>query len=894
MNLEKAKRVATSCLAMTSCGFLLWVSQNQVNADTTGTSQQVVVEQSNVTTTTKNQVATVTEQHLQPSYNQSDNGNYANLDSANLDTNGRLTVSGWHTTNNSQNRPYHYLIAYDPTNHQEISRQNITSNEINRPDVARVHNVYGATNSGFSTSFDLTHQLANLNSIQIISRYTNDQAGNGNAVDYWFAPINIDRNNYGHLDSAKVVNNQVELTGWNTSNLHGDKPYHYIILLDRTTNREVGRALVERGPLRPDVAKVYPHIEYAGDSGFIVDFNLNNINFNHELQALSRFSSVADGNSNYVDFYFAPITTGNYANQGYLDQFSLFDGQHLTISGWHANDVANFETNHFLILFDNTANRQVVAQVVPTVQRTDVARAFPGIHQAGQSGFSTSFDLKNLRLTPGHSYSVVSRYSTSNAGNGGSGQYTDYWFSPIILNQQGAWLDSVKMTNDGLQVSGWMLSDHALNQPNAYIFVLNNGREVTRKKVTLSSRPDVAAKYGQAYNSQNSGFSTLLQLDPALINGNMQILLRFAADPAGNQNYTDVLSSNNYSSNAGYFDKITVTQNGVYVSGWHAVNQSNKEEYQYLIAIDNQTGQELGRWQVPDARRLRSDVERTYPYILNSDHSGFQLEFNIPAKLQHHVVRFIHRYTNDVNGNGSYTDLYTGPVSINAYAQQLTSRWSQIAAAYGSPMTIAVQMQDSGEIISYTNVPGKRFISASTIKASVLSEILHNAGGNLNSYQQGLAARMIRNSDNDATTTLINTYLGGNYGLNHIYHDLGMNSTYTGEHWGWTLTTPEDQLKLLNEIYYKSGNSYLNDASRNCIKSLMGSVSAGQNWGISAGSSSFYIKNGWNVTGNQWNVSSIGYIPGRYTIAVYTRQPSYNVGRQLIESLASATRQIVG
>ena len=85
----------------------------------------------------------------------------------------------------------------------------------------------------------------------------------------------------------------------------------------------------------------------------------------------------------------------------------------------------------------------------------------------------------------------------------------------------------------------------------------------------------------------------------------MQILLRFAADPAGNQNYTDVLSSNNYSSNAGYFDKITVTQNGVYVSGWHAANQSNKEEYQYLIAIDNQTGQELGRWQVPDARRLR-------------------------------------------------------------------------------------------------------------------------------------------------------------------------------------------------------------------------------------------------------------------------------------------------
>ena len=213
MNLEKAKRVATSCLAMTSCGFLLWISQNQVAADTTDTSQQVVVAQSNVTTTTKKQTATVTGQFSQPNYNQSDSGNYANLDSANLDNDGKLTVSGWHATNNSQNRPYHYLIAYDPTNHQEISRQNITSNEINRPDVARVHNVYGATNSGFSTSFDLTHQLANLKNVQIISRYTDDQSGNGDAVDYWFAPINIDRNNYGHLDSAKTVNNRLELAG---------------------------------------------------------------------------------------------------------------------------------------------------------------------------------------------------------------------------------------------------------------------------------------------------------------------------------------------------------------------------------------------------------------------------------------------------------------------------------------------------------------------------------------------------------------------------------------------------------------------------------------------------------------------------------------------------------
>ena len=422
MDFNKAKEVATSCLAMSTCGFILWTSQTHIQADTVNAQEQQV-QQSQQTTkaTTAEQFAAQTsatnEQQTDENYDQNDHGNYACLDSAKFNDQAQLTVSGWHATNAAQGRPYHYIIAYDSTNHREISRQNVTDQEVSRPDVQQVHNVYGASKSGFNVTFNLKQQLANLQNVQIISRYTNDQAGNGNTADYWFAPITIDRDNYGNLDGAKVVDQQLQLSGWNANNLNGNKPYHYIILLDRTINREVSRVLVKNQLQRLDVEKAYPQIENAAQSGFSVLLNAKNINFSHKLQALSRFSGSADGNSNYVDFYFAPITTGNYANQGHLDRFSLSDGQNLTISGWHANDVANFETNHFLILFDNTANRQVISQVVPTVQRTDVARAFPGIHQAGQSGFTTSFDLKNIRLTPGHSYSVVSRYSTSNAGN---------------------------------------------------------------------------------------------------------------------------------------------------------------------------------------------------------------------------------------------------------------------------------------------------------------------------------------------------------------------------------------------------------------------------------------------------------------------------------------------
>lgn len=93
-------------------------------------------------------------------------------------------MSGWHATNAAKDRPYHYIIAVNKATNQEIGRQNVTDQAVPRADVQRVHNVYGAGQSGFNTSFDLSKGLAELNQVQIVSRYTNDARGNGNAVDY--------------------------------------------------------------------------------------------------------------------------------------------------------------------------------------------------------------------------------------------------------------------------------------------------------------------------------------------------------------------------------------------------------------------------------------------------------------------------------------------------------------------------------------------------------------------------------------------------------------------------------------------------------------------------------------------------------------------------------------
>ena len=783
------------------------------------------------------------------------------------------------------------ITSYDRTNSRELSRVNVTSQPTERADVATVHNVYGAKESGFRTSFNLGPAAATTGEVQIISRYTDDQNGNGNAADYWFAPVTVNRGNYAHLDQVTVNNNELQLAGWHATNLAADKPYHYLIMIDRTNNnREVGRVLVDQPVKRPDVAAAYPDVEGAGKSGFSANISLQGLNLSHQLQVISRYSGAKNGNSDYVDFWFSPITKENEANQGCLDSYNLNSGKTMTVSGWHANDLAQIESHHFIILFDQTANRQVSQTAAQQVERLDVASAFPQITQARHAGFTAVFDLSSTRLTAGHVYRVISRYSTSNTGNGDQGQFVDYWYAPIKLDQRGgACLDTVQMTSDGLKVAGWMASDQSLDRPYAYLIVLNNGQEISRTRLNLQARGDVARKYGQVYNSQNSGFSTLLKLDPQSVTGQLGIILRFSGKPDGNRDYVDLLSQS-FASNDGYFDNINVSPNSIYIRGWHASNQSADKPYQWLIFV-NQDGHELYRQQVLDINNPRPDLAQNRSFIFGAGRAGFKLAFAIPQALQHHVVRVIHRLTNDPQGNGNYVDWWSGPVDINAYQQRLISQWQQVVNRFANPVSIAIQVAQTGEVITYTNVPGQNFVTASTVKVGILAKLLHNQGGNLSAAQQGVASRMIRFSDNDCATELYNE-IGAENGLNQLFQELGMNSSHCNGHWAFTTTTATDQLCLLHEIFLNPRSSYLNQQSQQYIQNLMGQVTPSQAWGISAGSSHFYIKDGWN-TSNGWNVSSIGAIPGKYTIAVYTVAPSFDRCRSYVEQLALATRQVI-
>lgn len=640
-------------------------SANQTAVTQTANAAVVSTSQNNNSTTTTTNTSSNSQQ---ANYNVNDHGNYARLDSVKLGDDGEIQISGWNATNASQGKQYRYIIAYDNTTKSEIGRAQVT-NSINRSDVQRVHNVYGAGQSGFNVTLKLSAQsLANADSISFISRYTSDPAGNTNTSDFWFAPITFDKENHAWLDSVSVSGNQLQVSGWNATNQAADKSYHTIIVYDRTTNKVVASQNVVNTS-RPDIAEKYPDVDNAAKSGFTATFELNQLNLNHQLQIISRYGTKADGSGNNVDYYFTPITSGNNTNQAALDGIDISNGKQLIVSGWHADDISKLENNRYLILYDNTANKQVASVKVSSQTRSDVAKVYPTVATAAQSGFKTAFDLNSLNLQAGHSYSLISRYSTGTNSNGGDGQYTDYWFKPFKLSQRAYNLDSISMTNDGLHIAGWMASDYSKGRPNAYAIVLNNGKEVARQKLNLTNRPDVAKINSSIYNSVNSGFNTTIKLNPSSVTGNMQIVLRFSADEGGNSNYDDQYTKT-YASNAGAFDAIQVSDTGIYVSGWHASDQSASKPYQFLIFTDANTGQELYRQQVLDVNRTRNDVASVYPTILNSNKSGFQLGFTIPSQLDHHTVKVIDRLTDDAAGNGNYVDITSDTISIH------NNRWA--------------------------------------------------------------------------------------------------------------------------------------------------------------------------------------------------------------------------
>ena len=620
-------------------------------------------------------------------YNHSDNGNYGYIDSATINNN-QLHVVGWSATNQAVNKDTsRYVIAYDNTTNSELGRVQVT-NPVARPDVKKAYNVYDAQNSGFDVNVSLNFDKMNsyLDEIRIISRYSGVPDGNSDYVDYVSQPVVLDKNNYAYLDNFNVNNGILHVSGWNATNNAIKRPKHFVILYDRTTNREVARQRVITGIERPDVERAYPQVVNADISGFAADFDVTNLNINDEYQILSRYSNRDNGEGSYVTYWsFNPqrLAPTTHFNKGYLDNFNISKAGQVAVRGWQATNLSNIQSNRFVILFDNTTNRQVASVKISGTDRPDVEKAYSQVLNAAKSGYDVTFDLNQsqiAQLLPNHSYRIVSRYSADANGNGDNKQYTDIWSAPIVLDKTASYIEGISLNSNKLNVKGWMASDASATQTNPYVIVLNNGKEVARQKLTLTARPDVARVYPDIYNSSVSGFNTTINLTVPELNqltGNMQVLLRYSAasdgNPTRNGDTTDQYSKS-YATNGGNFDFVQVDNNQVEFYGWHASDQATDKPYQWIIVLAN--GKEVGRQLIASTTYglvsyNRPDVYNVNPAISDSSTSGFQGIITLNSSIKNVPVQLVHRFSDDgQNGEGNRVDFWSEVMPVASTFQK--------------------------------------------------------------------------------------------------------------------------------------------------------------------------------------------------------------------------------
>ncbi|MFE8014786.1 hypothetical protein ACFU3O_18880 [Streptomyces antibioticus] len=225
----------------------------------------------------------------------------------------------------------------------------------------------------------------------------------------------------------------------------------------------------------------------------------------------------------------------------------------------------------------------------------------------------------------------------------------------------------------------------------------------------------------------------------------------------------------------------------------------------------------------------------------------------------------------------------------------LAEAMSAVTVPGEARVSVAVLALDSGAGATYGD---SAFDTASIVKVDILAALLlqaQDAGRRLTAAEKTYAAAMIQNSDNDSASALWRS-IGAAEGLDAANERLGLTATEggTGMLWGLTQTTAADQLALLRQIF--GTDSELSAASRSYVQELMGTIAAGQRWGVSAAAdgSSWRLKNGWlaRSTTGLWDVNSIGRVTSGgagYLVAVVSNgSATQAAGITLVESAARA------
>lgn len=233
-----------------------------------------------------------------------------------------VVISGWHADDASAIAPTHFIILFDKTKNHEVGHQVVKLTA--SPDVAKAESqIANAGNARFSTSFALTPAMVG-DQFVVVSRYSNSTDGKNygsSYSDYWYGnQLNLNQNQ-AWLDNFNQSGTQITVSGWHADDYSMTRPYHYLILWDLTTGKEVTR---HRGDTvaSPDIVRVHGDIINADKARFSTTFNIPGNVQHHAFQIISRYSDAANGEGNHSDSWISNRYLNIYQNPGWMYQIN--------------------------------------------------------------------------------------------------------------------------------------------------------------------------------------------------------------------------------------------------------------------------------------------------------------------------------------------------------------------------------------------------------------------------------------------------------------------------------------------------------------------------------------------------------------------------------------------
>lgn len=476
------------------------------------------------------------------------------------------------------------------------------------------------------------------------------------SIDYKSLVVPISNENKGNFDHVTINNNILHIDGWQAADSSKGKTNSYIILYDKTSNKELGRYKITR-ITRPDVAKAYPNIYNSAKSGFSIDIPITFSLAGHDIYVISRYSDATNGEGSHVDLWSKSYQFN--VNAGYFESLTISNNI-LHIKGWHAADASYGKKYSYIILYDKANNKELGRYKITRTTRTDVGKIYRGTYDALQSGYS--IDIPITFSLAGREIYVISRYS--NDATHGEGSHVDLWSSAYKFNENAGFTDHVSISSNTIHIDGWSAADASYGKKYSFLFLMDaNGREISRYRIDRISRSDVAKVYKSLYGADKSGFSINIPITAKLRGEKFSIMVRYTSDPAGNKNYVDTWLSGSHTvpnKNIAILDKVTSNGKIINIDGWHAADASVEEPYRYIFLIDNATGLEVQRYRISNIPR--NDVAAAYPNVLNASQSGFSISIPITVKIKNKNLRIMVRYSNNPSGNGLTTDYWFASV----------------------------------------------------------------------------------------------------------------------------------------------------------------------------------------------------------------------------------------